>query len=352
MKFVNSTAICCILVISLVSCSNGFGNLTRKLKDQQTSPSIAVTSKDGMDYLGTVNKVYSAVPTGRFVTGQVIENFYGHTVKFEGNLVEYTSIKQEVLDYVENLKNNNALMHQHYEDIVYDSTKKYVEFSSYTDVKSGKILCFEVRVFFGNFLDTYNESFWYAKSVTFNSRFTKDIDNNIAVNFGEPIGNSEDEDLLDVDENTSELPSIPEKQEDKINYDYINAIGKVAKIYSTHNVDVRFATGQKIAYNGKKVRFQGNLVEYSSVNTKVLDVFTNIQPNALHHQGYSNFVFENSKIYIEVCYYEDVVTGKVVEYELRYTVNPIYEKIAKGEWQPDEWYAKSFSFTDLSELEE
>ena len=349
MKFLNSTAICCILVISLVSCSNGFGNLTRKLKDQQTSPSIAVTSKDGMDYLGTVNKVYSASPTGRFVTGQVIKNFYGHTVKFEGHLVEYTSIKQEILDYVENLKNNNALMHQCYENIIYDSTKKYVEFSSYTDVKSNKILCFEIRVFFGNFLDTYNESFWYAKSVTFNSGFTKDIDNNIAVDFGEPLGNPEDENLLD--ENTSESPIIPEKQEDKINYDYINAIGKVSKIYSAHNVTARFATGQEIDYNGKKVRFQGNLVEYHSVNAKILDIFTNIQPNALHHQGYSNFVFENSKIYIEVCYYEDMVTGEILEYELRYTINPVYEKIKKEEWQ-GEWYAKSFSFTDLSTIKE
>jgi len=175
------------------------------------------------------------------------------------------------------------------------------------------------------------------------------IDNNIAVDFGEPLGNPEDENLLD--ENTSESPIIPEKQEDKINYDYINAIGKVSKIYSAHNVTARFATGQEIDYNGKKVRFQGNLVEYHSVNAKILDIFTNIQPNALHHQGYSNFVFENSKIYIEVCYYEDMVTGEILEYELRYTINPVYEKIKKEEWQ-GEWYAKSFSFTDLSTIKE
>lgn len=347
MKLMKLSVVFCILTILFVSCSNGFGNLTNK----NVSPPVAVTNKIGMDYLGTVNKVYFASPTGRFVTGQVIKNFYGHTVKFEGHLVEYTSIKQEILDYVEKLKNNNALMHQHYENIVYDSTKKYVEFSSYTDVKSNKILCFEIRVFFGNFLDTYNESFWYAKSVTFNSRFTKDIDNNIAVDFGEPLGNPEDEDLLDVGENAAEAPSIPEKQEDKINYDYINAIGKVSKIYSAHNVTARFATGQEIDYNGKKVRFQGNLVEYHSVNAKILDIFTNIQPNALHHQGYSNFVFENSKIYIEVCYYEDMVTGEILEYELRYTINPVYEKIKKEEWQ-GEWYAKSFSFTDLSTIKE
>ncbi|UTC62443.1 fibronectin type III domain-containing protein [Treponema sp. OMZ 787] len=85
-------------------------------------------------------------------------------------------------------------MHQYYENMSYDPVKKYVEVSSYTDIKTGKVLCFELRVFFGNFLETFEDSFWYAKSVTFNPSFTRDIDNNIPVNFGIPLGNAEDDD--------------------------------------------------------------------------------------------------------------------------------------------------------------
>lgn len=137
---------------------------------------ISAETMDGMSYIGDVNKIYSA-KSGRFYTGQIIKNFYGRDVKFEGNLVEYNTIKPEILAYVEGLEKNNALMHQHYEGVKYDKDKKYVEFSSYTEVSTGKILMFEIRVFFGNFLDTFNQDYWYAKSVSFNPSFTKDLDN-------------------------------------------------------------------------------------------------------------------------------------------------------------------------------
>jgi len=128
--------------------------------------------------LGKVNKVYSALNSARFYTGQIIDG-----KRFEGNIVEYNSLKQALLDYVESLESNNALMHQRYESIVYDATKKYVEFSTYTDIETEEIVEVEVRIFFGNFLETYETDYWYAKSVRFNKDLTKDLNTNQPVSF-------------------------------------------------------------------------------------------------------------------------------------------------------------------------
>lgn len=77
----------------------------------------------GMNYLGDVSRIYKATSNARFMTGQIIPDYRGHKVRFEGNLVEYNSIKQNILDYVEELENDNALMHQNYEDVDYDPGK-------------------------------------------------------------------------------------------------------------------------------------------------------------------------------------------------------------------------------------
>ena len=106
------------------SCSNGqMVSVVPPVNQPVDSPETDAPStapSEGMSYLGNVNKIYKTSVNARFATGQVIENFFGHTVKFEGNLVEYNSIKQQVLDYVESLESNNALMHQGYRDVQYD----------------------------------------------------------------------------------------------------------------------------------------------------------------------------------------------------------------------------------------
>ena len=162
----------------IVSCSNGLSDTNKKNSKKKITQ--IVTIKDGMKYLGDINKVYGS--SSRFMTGQIIDNFFGHTVVFEGNLVEYNSVKQEILDYVESLESNNALMHQNYDSVKYDASKKYVEVSSYTDTTSHQVVAYEIRVFFGNFLETFNTDFWYAKSSLFNASFTKDIQKNEKVN--------------------------------------------------------------------------------------------------------------------------------------------------------------------------
>lgn len=321
----------------MVSCSN----LQPDTNETNSTSTSTVTATQGMSYLGDINKIYSSSNSARYVTGQIIDNFYGYTVKFEGNLVEYNSIKQEILDYVEGLTQNNALMHQNYENVEFDTTKKYIEFSSYMDTTSEKIVCFEIRVFFGNFLETFKTDGWYAKSVMFNASFTKDIDNGISVDFGEPLGEEEEEDYT----SSSSDPVISQNSEDLINNELINLIGEPASIYSAPNTQARYCTGQILNWHGEKVRFQGNLVAYSSVKQSVLSIFDNIPFNAMNHQGYSNVSYDRTKTYIEVCFYENMETENIVSYELRLIDASYFTGSSNG------WYAKSYEFNSLNDIQ-
>ena len=346
MKKLKKLGLLCSCILFLTSCSN----LVTDLSENRNNPKASETSKEnkgtvtsskGMNYLGDINKIYSSSTSSRFVTGQIIDNFCGHKVKFEGNLVEYNSIKKEILDYVEGLDSNNSLMHQNYENVSFDPTKKYVEFSSYTDTTSGKIVRFEIRVFYGNFLETYKTDLWYAKSVMFNSSFTKDMNKNVKVDFGEPLGPEED----DEETGTGYVPPVIQTTEDKINNELINLIGTPAKIYSAPNTTARFCTGQILNWGNTNARFQGNLVEYSSVKPEIMAIFDNISFNAMNHQGYSNVTYDNTKTYIEVCFYEDIQSGDVISYELRLIDDSYFTGITKG------WYAKEYQFSTLSDIQ-
>lgn len=328
------------------SCSNGqMVSVVPPVNQPVDSPETDAPStapSEGMSYLGNVNKIYSSSVSARFGTGQIIENFFGHKVRFEGNLVEYNSIKQEVLDYVESLESNNALMHQGYNNVKYDASKKYVEFSSYTDTTSNKVVCYEIRVFFGNFLETYNSNFWYAKSVLFNSNFTKDIHKNVTVNFGEPFGS---EDPVELTYGNGDF-QIPQNVDDNVNQQLIEAVGTPAHIYSAPNTSARLCTGQTITWGNKTVRFQGNLVAYSSVNSRVTSIFEDLNMTAMANQCYSNVTYDDSKTYIEVCYYEDVEDNSIVSYELRLIDGSYFTTPWNGKM-----YAKFYQFNNLSDIQ-
>lgn len=313
-----------VIIISVMSCSQPTNNMIK------TTDKEIITISKGMNYLGDISKIYSSSDTGRFVTNQIIENFYGHTVRFEGNIVEYNSIKPEILAYVESLDSNNALMHQHYSNIEYDDSKKYVEFSSYTDTTSNKVVLFELRVFFGNFLEIFETNIWYAKSVSFNPSFTKDLSNQVDVDFGELLEGAYEDDEKDLSPNN--------KVKDLIDTQLIGKIGVANKIYSASNIG-RFYTGQIITWGDRTVRFQGNLVEYNTVNQSIIDKFTETEPNAFMNQNYSNVNFHNSKTYIEVAYYKDVDTNEIVIFELRLIDNKYFE----GDFTS--WYAKSIDIS-------
>ena len=324
-KFTKIGLIFAIIALA-VSCSNSasIGDPTK------------ITTQDGINYLGDVSKIYTSSSASRFVTGQIINDFYGHKVRFEANLVEYFILKPEILNYVEGLEENNALMHQQYNNVIYDPNKKYVEFASYTDTTTGKVICFEIRVFFGNFLETYETEQWYAKSVSFNSRFTKNMDTGAPVDFGVPLGNEDEEDDIGLNNNNTN-----EIEDDNINEELINVFGTPDKIYSAQNINARCCTGQIFEWGNKTVRFQGNLVAYSAVNPKVTAKFEELDLTAMLNQGYYNVSYDNTKTYIEVCYLQDINTNEIVSYELRFVDKSYFSHSYTS------WYAKSISFDDL-----
>lgn len=166
------------VLFALVSC--GSPSTTNPVTNPEVTNSEALYSK-----IGVVNKVYKASSAARFFTGQRISNIFGCSeVEFTGVLVEYDSLNEKVLDYVKNLPKENAYIHQHYPDIVYNKDEVYVEFSTYTDTANNEIIAHEIRIFHGDFLDHFDGSS-YAKAVLFDPTLTIDLDRNKNVMTGE-----------------------------------------------------------------------------------------------------------------------------------------------------------------------
>lgn len=334
-------------------------NATTVIAEDATSTANSMVA---INYLGNASRVYSSANSSRFYTGQVISNFRNlkNPVVFTGNLVEYTSIKKELLDYVNSLPDNNALMHQNYDGIEYKASMQYVEFSSYADTKTGIIQYYEIRVFFGNFLDTFETSGWYAKSVMFNSSFTKDVDNNKDVSFGEPLGQIINKHAIKSDEELSTAKEafntfdIPQNVEDKPDMSIINRIGTAAKIYAGSNTiqGQRLCTGQTWAWHGAPsgyVKCQGNLVEYTSVLPGVTAKFAETKQNAAMNQCYNDITFDSTKTYIEVFTYVDSVDGTLQDIELRLIDHSYFTQVFSGSWNFS-WYAKSISYRSPDDI--
>lgn len=284
----------------------------------------------GMNYLGDVSRIYKATSNARFATGQIIQDYRGHEVRFEGNLVEYNSIKQDILKYVESLEDDNALMHQNYEDVDYDPGKKYVELACYTDTATNKVIAYEVRLFPGNFLEKYETDFWYAKSVTFNSSFTWDIDNYVEVDFGMPLG---EEDSV----------FIPEFKISTEQQSFIDAVGDVGKIY--HNLHGISDT----TWGEKQAQIESHLVEYKNLKENIKSKFSEENNAKLYRGDYIGFKINKDKIYVEVILYRDKATNEIISYELRLLDNDAY---IDRQNNPDGKYAKCCSFSSLDELKQ
>ncbi|UTC64806.1 hypothetical protein E4O00_00760 [Treponema sp. OMZ 788] len=79
------------------------------------------------------------------------------------------------------------------------------------------------------------------------------------------------------------------------------------------------------------------MVKYKSVKKEILDLFSNVELNAMMNQGYPDFKdeYDAEKIYIEVCSYRDAETNALVDYDLRLIDKSYFE----GTWNG--WYAKS-----------
>ena len=89
------------------------------------------------------------------------------------------------------------------------------------------------------------------------------------------------------------------------------------------------------------VRFQGVLVAYSSVDSKIVSAFERIDFNGKNMQGYPNVLYDSTKTYIEVCCYENLETGDIYD-ELRLIDSSYFTGSPHGQC-----YAKIAGLSDL-----
>ena len=96
-------------------------------------------------------------------------------------------------------------------------------------------------------------------------------------------------------------------------------IGKVNKVYEAYSA-ARFYTGQEITnfYGCPRVRFSGVLVEYDSLDAKIVEYVSSLpKANAYMHQGYDGIVYKPEEIYVEFSTYTDVENECVIAHEIR-----------------------------------
>lgn len=357
MKKVFFCLVSVVLVLFLCSCEQP------DLNNNVQSNSL----NDVIESLGSINQIYESSNT-RFVTGETLLNYYeGTDVVFIGKLVEYNALTKSFADYVETItKQNNALMHQHY-NIDFKKDKKYVEFCSYVDKKTGVVKEYEVRVFDGDFV--YKKGEWYAKSCDFDSTFTKDISNHKTVDFGFKLGIVKlDPASLPTSKYTydcktgkvNELPSTEDPSDDDsstplppLEYDSALAeevlsktakIGTISKIFENGNVIFKSYEDKK----GKTNYYYACMVEYSSVDDKISSLLDEAYErnggfnakNRFHHVGFGKDL-NNESTYIEVIAIVNNKTGKISDYELRRIDKESYEK------NPKEYYATSIHVKNL-----
>ena len=262
-------------------------------------PTNHYSIQEAEEEIGVVNQVFYSQNTARFFTDQIIKNLFGFAeVKFYGELVEYNSVDKKILDYVESLESNNAAMHQSYQNMTYDASKKYVELSSYTDTSTNEIVAYEVRIFWGNFMETFRTEGWYAKSVTFTPDLKVDIYAGKNIETGESVrywgttANNTNYTKTRTTKKTNEYPAL------------LNKFGTISAVYTNYDKDGEI---EKITYDDGTQRFTSYYAEYSVLDTKVINYFSNKNYLSLLQSSYD--VNEDStKYYIE--YIEYIGWGK------------------------------------------
>ena len=356
------------VVFCICSCEEGLSNTVTGESNNKTGESntgnagndiVKVELDSAIDCLGTVNRIYDN-SSSRFITGETILNYRGSDVVFIGYLVEYNELTKSFADYVETItKKNNAMMHQNY-SVIFDKDKKYVEFCAYVDKKSGEVKSYEVRVFEGDFV--YRNGEWYAKACDFDNTLTRDLTNDVDVDFGFTL------DVLVLDPATlptsdyvydcnTGIVSNSSSADDSVTAPAYNPsladevmtaagrIGSIAKIFDDGKVVYK-------TYGGRA--FYTCMVEYSSVNarfTNLFDASYNSEGfNAMYRFNHSGFGSSDQKLnsestYIEVIGEVDSKTGEITNYDLRRVDQDAYKAVLSGGSRS--WYA---TFINVSEI--
>lgn len=313
-----------VLVFALVSCdsnatygkSKSYSGSDAYSKLGKVSRVFYPTSKAKM--LVGIPVVQDEVP--RYVSGQEISAFGFKKVVFEANLVEYESLDPVVVSYVENLLEFSAMMHQSYagfNSASIDADKTYVEFATYRDVVDDSIIYHEIRIFYGDFMDTYQSNGWYAKSVLFSPDLTIDANRNINIYTGKhaeyrpKVSNSNSS-----SSNTQQNTSVLEMKETEVRKPEFEALGKINKVYAWY-------LGDEIdlihMFGGDEILAECYLVELNSLSEYYVDKFSKIEKsNGLHQRGWS-IESDPGKEYVEVIYYNNVVnpSGSWKSFRLR-----------------------------------
>lgn len=296
-----------VLLVSMVSCDMaGIGS------------SYGFGIMEAIEEFGSVSKIYSVESSrsivtiglpdsdsARYMTGQHLTNFRGkYDVVFEAHLVEYNSINAKILKYVEeNVASDNALMHQHYPGFTsenIDPDKKYVEFATYSDYETGKPLYHEVRIFWGNFMDTFNQSYWYAKSLMFSPNLEIDVSHNVNINSGKPAFYTPNVKTSSSPERNDQT-AILEMRETQIRTPLMSRLGEVNRVfawYEGENLDLIDM------FNSHHIFAICYLVELNSLSAEVLEATSDISQNGLHQREWT-IESVDGKYYVEVVYYDD-----------------------------------------------
>lgn len=302
-----------VFLCLIVSCDSNSITTNTNYSSNTNQPSIS--QAEAIAKFGDVSRIYSAsssksiirVPAEtdqpRFFTGQKISNFRGYKlVEFEANLVEYNSIDPVILEYVEALESNNALMHQNYPGFTSESIipeKKYVEFATYTDVETGNTLFHEVRVFYGDFMDQYHKNFWYAKSVLFSSDLTIDVNLGVNVFTGE---NASYKPVGAASVSSSSLKQLKEMRETDHRTDLMARLGDVNRVFAWYS-DGEFDYIHM--FGGDDILAECYLVELNSLSDEATSAIDAAYvSNALHQREWTIVSLEG-KYYVEVVYYND-----------------------------------------------
>ncbi len=177
MKTTFKSIITIIMIIAMIiittSCGNMFGN------DEVVIVNPSDTFVSASNYLGDVSRIIPNTTTCRSTHRSAMD------YTFEAFLVEYNSVKPELLDYVEQFENNVCLMNSH-EGVTFSDEKKYVEYTIIYKL-DGSISRHRISIFEGNWLDLFELGVPCAKGCEFNAEFTYDFSHMNNVDFGEPF---------------------------------------------------------------------------------------------------------------------------------------------------------------------
>ena len=258
-----------------------------------------VTNSDTIySTIGIVNKVYKASSVERLFTGDRIPDMFGcNEVEYTCALVEYDSLNEEFLNYVNKLPKEKAYLRQLYPDVVYNESEVYVEFLTYTNTATNEIITHDIRIFYGDFLNPFYDSF-YAKCILFDPTLTIDLNWNKNIKTGEYINYFSDDtsngDSYEIYKSVNDFPAEFSKY------------GSISKVYAVVDSNNQI-TKRKMNDRQYYITYY---VEYSSFYNVTKQYYDNRKDLYTNFTCSQDFNIDSSKKYIKFLFVYDNDTDK------------------------------------------